>query len=327
MTVLITGGAGYVGSHIAWEFLEQDEPVVILDNLTTGVIENVPKSAIFVEACVSEKDVIADIIRDHKVDTIVHCAGSTVVPESVSDPLKYYRNNVAAPSRMLDAAIDAGVKSLVFSSTAAVYGIPQEDKVPENHPLEPASPYGTSKLMFEKMLSDASKAYGLAYANLRYFNVAGADPQGRTGQSTPDATHLIKVCAEVAAGKRPELTIFGTDYDTPDGTCVRDFIHVSDLAALHALVVGHIRETRQSLTLNCGYSRGFSVRQVLAEFEKLCGCPIPQREGPRRPGDVASVVSDTTCLNRTLSWKPRFNNLERMVADALRWEARADQSS
>ncbi len=321
MTVLITGGAGYVGSHIAWEFLDQGESVVILDNLVTGVRENLPKSAVFVEACVGDENAVAETIRRHNIETIVHCAGSTVVPESVTNPIKYYRNNVAAPSRMLEVAIASGLKSIVFSSTAAVYGNPLEDRVSESHPLEPTSPYGASKMMFETVLSDASKAYGLACANLRYFNVAGADPLGRTGQSTPDATHLIKVCAEVALGKRPELTVYGTDYDTPDGTCIRDFIHVSDLAALHVLVVKRIRETRENLTLNCGYSRGFSVRQVLEEVEKLHGAPIPHRAGPRRKGDVPCVVSDTTRLNETLRWKPRFDSLECMVSDALRWES------
>jgi UDP-glucose 4-epimerase len=233
MTVLITGGAGYIGSHIAWEFLDHGEPVVIIDNLETGVVENVPKAAAFYQGCVGDKALMTDIINRHSVDAIVHCAGSTVVPESVSDPLKYYLNNVVAPSYMLDVAISLGVKTVVFSSTAAVYGIPQQAKVSETHPLEPTSPYGTSKMMFENILSDSCRAYGITAACLRYFNVAGADPLGRTGQSTPDATHLLKVCAEVALGKRDELIIYGTDYDTADGTCIRDFNHVSDLAAVH----------------------------------------------------------------------------------------------
>lgn len=322
MTVLITGGAGYIGSHVAWEFLDQGEGVVILDNLVTGVLENVPGPAIFVKGCVGDKQVVAEIINHYGIDAIVHCAGSTVVPESIFDPLKYYRNNVIAPISMLEVAIECGVKAIVFSSTAAVYGVPSNDKVSEGHLLAPASPYGSSKLMFETVLSDASRVHGLAHANLRYFNVAGADPLGRTGQSTPDATHLIKVCAQVALGRRPELIIHGTDYDTPDGTCIRDYIHVSDLAEVHLLVVRYIQATGQSLTLNCGYSHGFSVREVVGEVEKQRGVPLRQREGPRRPGDVPRVVADTSRLNETLKWKPHFNNLSNIVEDALRWESR-----
>ena len=327
MTVLITGGAGYIGSHVAWEFLDHGEQVVILDNLVTGIRENVPKPAAFFEGCVGDRDLVADLITRHAVDTIVHCAGSTVVPESVSDPLKYYRNNVVAPTCMLDVAISRGVRTIVFSSTAAVYGIPQQDKVPETHPLMPTSPYGSSKLMFESILADSCRAYEATHASLRYFNVAGADPKGRTGQSTPDATHLLKVCAEVALGKRDELIVYGTDYDTPDGTCIRDFIHVSDLAAVHVLAVKHIRETGQSLTLNCGYSRGFSVRDVVAEVERQTGASLPQREGQRRAGDVPRVVADSRRLSETLGWTPRFDNLTCMVADALRWESRFADSA
>lgn len=325
MAVLVTGGAGYVGSHIVLAFQDQGVPVAVIDNLSTGLAGSVSNDVPFHEGDIADQALIAEIIATHQIRTIVHCAGSTVVPDSVADPLSYYKNNTLNATLMLEAAVGAGVTHVLFSSTAAVYGVPQTPTVAEDHPVAPASPYGASKLMFERVLADTAQATGptytgLTYAALRYFNVAGADPQGRAGQSTPDATHLIKVCAEVVAGRRDALTIYGDDYATKDGTCVRDFIHVSDLAQAHLDVLDHIQKTGTSVTFNCGYSQGFSVKDVIAEIEAQTGRAFPAIAGPRRAGDVPEVVANADHLRQTVGWTPRYDSLSVMIADALRWE-------
>ena len=323
LNVLITGGAGYIGSHVAWAFLDRGDRVIILDNLATGVRANVPEAAVFVKGDITDRPLLESLFARCRIDAIVHCAGSTVVPESVINPLKYYHNNALGPCVLLEAAAAHDVGAILFSSTAAVYGVPQTETVEESHPLAPASPYGASKLMFEQILADGARAHGYAFANLRYFNVAGADPLGRTGQSTPKATHLIKVCAEVATGKRAELVIFGADYATPDGTCIRDYIHVTDLATAHLGILDHIRATGRSVTLNCGYSQGFSVLEVVAETARQTGAELPVRYGARRPGDVPRVVADSARLRKTIDWTPRHHSLATMIGDALRWERTA----
>ena len=320
MTVLVTGGAGYIGSHIAHMLLDQGERVAIFDNLVTGNAESVPAGADFYQIDIGDTVETRPRLRALGVTSVIHCAGSTVVPESVLDPLKYYENNVAKPLSLLKETIAAGVKSWIFSSTAAVYGIPEGDSVTEDCPTRPVSPYGRSKLQFEHILSDTAQAHGIGLAILRYFNVAGADPQGRSGQSTPDATHLIKVCVEAALGKRPSVDLYGADYDTPDGTCIRDYIHVADLADIHVRILKETQARPGCLTLNCGYSKGYSVREVMSEVSRISGANLNVVQRDRRPGDMPSMIADTTRLRDTLNWEPRYDQLSRIVEDALRWE-------
>src|SRR5882757_3206752 len=292
MSVLITGGAGYIGSHMAHHLLQagENEKITILDNLSTGVEQNMPRGVNFVRGDIADQTLVSKILETQKIDSVIHFAGSVVVPESVEKPLDYYANNTAATRSLIEACVRNGVANFIFSSTAAVYGTPKTIPVAEDSPTVAESPYGRSKLMTEWMLQDAAAAHGIKFGILRYFNVAGADPDGRTGQSTPRATHLIKRACEVATGKFPRLTIFGTDYDTPDGTGVRDFIHVSDLVDIHERVLAHLRDTGQSVLLNCGYGRGFSVREVAATVQRISGTVLEIEEAPRRPGDLASVV-------------------------------------
>lgn len=329
MTTLITGGAGYIGSHVAYELTDRGEEVVIMDNLSTGVLKNVPPLVPLVKMDVGYIDEVSQMIDRYHVDTIMHFAGSVVVPESVRDPLTYYRNNTLNSWRLIQTAVSMNIQHFIFSSTAAVYGS-ASGKVNETDALLPASPYGRSKLMTEMMLRDAYTAYGLRYGILRYFNVAGADPLGRTGQSTPNATHLIKAAVQTALGKRPCLDIYGTDYDTPDGTCIRDYIHVTDLARAHVEVLNTLRDgatpTTKKMTANCGYGVGYSVREVVAMVKKVSGVDFPIREVNRRPGDIAEVVCNPARLRRQTAWMPLYDDLELIVTHAYNWEVGLDRA-
>jgi UDP-glucose 4-epimerase len=320
MTVLVTGGAGYIGSHMVWELLDAGEGVVVLDRLSTGFEWAVAPEARLVVGDVADRDLVARTIRENKVDAIIHFAGSIVVPESVSDPLGYYENNTCKTRTLIETAVCEGVPHFIFSSTAAVYGGAGLEPVREDARLAPESPYGLSKLMSEWMLRDAGLAHDIRYTALRYFNVAGADPKGRTGQSTPGATHLIKVACETALGKRPFMQVFGTDYPTPDGTCMRDYIHVSDLAAAHRLALGRLREGGASLVANCGYSHGYSVLEVIDSVRRAFGHDFDVRMGGRRPGDAAAVVANSDLARAELGWSPQRDDLDLIVADALAWE-------
>jgi UDP-glucose 4-epimerase len=318
--VLVTGGAGYIGSHAVLAFSEAGYPVVVLDNLSTGVRENLPTDVPFVHGDVADIELVETTLRQHDVRHILHFAGSIVVPESVADPLSYYRNNTSAARNLLEVAVRTGVRNFIFSSTAAVYGEPKAVPVREDAALEPANPYGRSKLMTEWMLRDVAAAHDLRYVALRYFNVAGADPLGRTGQSTPRATHLIKVACEAAVGARSHVQVFGDDYPTQDGTCVRDYIHVADLAAAHVCALRHLEAGGDNLALNCGYGHGFSVREVLETVQRVAGRRLDVRDAPRRPGDPARLVSDPGLIRRTFPWRPQYDDLEVIVRSALGWE-------
>ena len=320
MTILVTGGAGYIGSHMVHALLDAGERVVVLDNLSTGFDWAVPARAPLIVGDTGDQRLVRDILRDHDVDAIIHFAASVVVPDSVRDPLAYYRNNTVNSRALMECAVQSGVRHFIFSSTAAVYGNPIELPVREDAPTLPISPYGWSKLMTETMLRDASHAHGLGHIILRYFNVAGADPQGRTGQSTAGATHLIKVAVEAAVGLRSTLDVFGTDYPTPDGTCIRDYIHVGDLVLAHCAALQALRSGAPSLTLNCGYGHGFSVHDVIDAVKRVSGVDFPVRTAPRRAGDAAMVVADTTQIRKALGWQPRFDDLATIVRDALAWE-------
>ena len=320
MTVLVTGGAGYIGSHMVHALRDAGERVVVLDNLTTGVDWAVAPGAELVVGDVGEQTRLAALIAAHRIDAVIHFAASIVVPDSVRDPLGYYRNNTVNSRALIETVVKAGVRHFIFSSTAAVYGNPQRVPVREDDPTVPTSPYGSSKLMTEIMLRDAGIAHGLRHVILRYFNVAGADPLGRTGQSTRAATHLIKVAAETALGRRPKMEVFGTDYPTPDGTCIRDYIHVCDLVAAHCHALAHLRAGGASATLNCGYGRGFSVLEVIETVKRVAGADFKVEVAPRRAGDPAQIVAACDRIRSTLGWRPRFNDLQTIVAHALAWE-------
>jgi UDP-glucose 4-epimerase len=322
MAVLVTGGAGYIGSQMVYELLDAGERVVVLDDLSTGFRWAVPEAAGFVRGESGDQALLAQLFGEHAIDAIIHFAASIVVPDSVRDPLRYYRNNTVNSRALIESAIGSGVRHFIFSSTAAVYGNPATVPVDEDAPTVPISPYGWSKLMTEIMLRDASRAHELNHVILRYFNVAGADPKGRTGQSSAAATHLIKVAAETALGLRPKLEIFGTDYPTPDGTCIRDYIHVSDLAAAHALALRHLRAGGAPLTLNCGYGRGFSVREVVDTVKRVAGIDFAVEVAPPRPGDPARIVAASQRIRDILRWQPRFAQLATIVGDAIGWERR-----
>ena len=324
--ILITGGAGYIGSHAAWACVDAGYEVVVLDNLSTGVARNVPSTALLIEMDIGDSEGVGRILEAHKVDTIMHFAGSIVVPESVVNPGLYYENNTAKSLGLIQEAVKAGVKAFIFSSTAAVYAPGSAEPLDESAAKAPLSPYGQSKLMTELMLADLSAAHGLSVGVLRYFNVAGADPQGRTGQSTPNATHLIKVACQVATGQRPSMEVFGTDYDTPDGTCVRDYIHVSDLADAHVLLAKHLLAGGANVTANCGYGKGASVLEVLASIEKNLNHPISAKISPRRPGDAPSLVANSSHLKSLIPWQPKFERLDDIVFAALAWERHLTQS-
>ena len=325
MAVLVTGGAGYIGSHMAHDLIDRGEDVVVLDNLSTGFVEAVPKGATLVEGNVADDALVARIVKDHDVNAVIHFAGSIIVPESVVDPLKYYLNNTAATARLIQSAITAGVGCFIFSSTAAVYGEPDTVPIDEDARLAPTSPYGASKLMSEVMLQDAARAHDLRYGVLRYFNVAGADPKGRTGQSTRNTTHLIKIACKTALGHRPSMSIFGDDYPTRDGTGVRDYIHVSDLIAAHRLALTHLRGGGDSFIANCGYGEGYSVREVIQAVEAVSGKVLPVAIEPRRPGDPAEVVAKAERVRKLLGWTPEHADLKEIVRHALAWEERLSE--
>ena len=316
---LITGGAGYIGSHAVMAFRDAGLPVVVLDNLTTGRRDRLPADIPFVEGDAGDADLAGDVIRSHGIATVVHFAGSIVVPESVTDPLKYYRNNTCTSRNLIEASVAGGVRRFVFSSTAAVYGMPEQVPIAEDAPTVPINPYGASKLMTEWMLRDTAAAADFNFVALRYFNVAGADPQGRSGQATKNATHVIEVAGQAALGLRDGFEIFGDDYDTPDGTCVRDYIHVSDLAEAHLLAVRYLEGGGRSATLNLGNERGFSVREVAEAMQKVSGRDFPVRIGPRRPGDPACLVSSAARARDLLGWRPSRTELETQIADAWNW--------
>jgi UDP-glucose 4-epimerase len=320
MTVLVTGGAGYIGSHMVYALVAAGERVVVLDNLSTGFDWAVAGSVPLLVGETGDQNLVATIIKEHRVEAIIHFAASIVVPDSVADPLGYYKNNTVNSRALLECAVKGGVKHFIFSSTAAVYGNPERVPVREDDPLNPMSPYGSSKLMTEIMLRDASHAHGLKHVILRYFNVAGADPEGRTGQSTKGATHLIKVAVETALGRRAKMDIFGTDYPTPDGTCVRDYIHVSDLAAAHLDALRYLRAGGASITANCGYGRGYSVREVIDTVKRVAGTDFRVDISPRRPGDPAGIVASSDRARATLGWQPRYDDLALIVDHALGWE-------
>jgi len=320
MTVLVTGGAGYIGSHMVHELADAGERVVVLDNLSTGFDWAVAKAVPLVVGETGDQALVARLIREHGVDAIIHFAASIVVPDSVRDPLGYYRNNTMNSRALIECAVKGGVRHFIFSSTAAVYGNPTEIPVKEDSATLPISPYGWSKLMTEVMLRDAGSAHGLQHVILRYFNVAGADPQGRTGQSTKAATHLIKVAVETVLGLRPKLDVFGDDYPTPDGTCIRDYIHVSDLVRAHADALRYLRSGSPSLTLNCGYGHGFSVLDVIDAVKRVSGVDFKVDVAPRRLGDPAQIVAHSERIRSELGWRPRYDDLPIIVRDALSWE-------
>ncbi|MGB3268880.1 MAG: UDP-glucose 4-epimerase GalE [Rhodanobacter sp.] len=318
-TILVTGGAGYIGSHVVQQLSERGERVVVLDNLVSGFADAVRGSELVV-GNVGDQTLVSRLLAEHKVDAVMHFAAHTVVPESVRDPLKYYGNNTCNTRNLLACCVEAGVDRFIFSSTAAVYGTPAGGVADEDTPLQPINPYGSSKLMSEMMLRDLGTAGAMRYVILRYFNVAGCDPLGRIGQSTPNATLLLKVACEHAVGKRPGLAIFGTDYDTPDGTGIRDYIHVEDLAAAHLRALDHLRTDGESLTLNCGYGHGYSVREVIDTVRRVSGAALQVTEQPRRAGDPPMLIARADRLRQRLGWTPRHDDLEFIVRTALAWE-------
>ena len=318
-SILVTGGAGYIGSHTVRQLGERGERVVTLDNLSKGFRDSVLFGD-FVEGDTADKALVSKLLRDYKVDTVIHFAAHTIVPESVADPLKYYRNNTCASRNLLECCVEAGVKHFVFSSTAAVYGIPESEQCWEDTPTQPINPYGMSKLMTEHMLRDLGAASDLRSVILRYFNVAGSDPEGRIGQSTPGATLLMKVAAEQAVGKRDALYIFGTDYPTPDGTGVRDYIHVDDLADAHLKAIDYLRTGGESQILNCGYGHGYSVREVLDTVQKVNGAPLNIIEQERRAGDPPALIAGAKKVREVLGWEPRYDDLEEIARSSLNWE-------
>jgi UDP-glucose 4-epimerase len=325
MGVLVTGGAGYIGSHMALELLDAGEDVLILDNLSTGFRWAVPNGAAFIEGRVGDSGLVGRLLKEHDIDSIIHFAGSIVVPESITDPLSYYLNNNCNSRTLIACAVEAKIPNFIFSSTAAVYGTPEINPVTEDARLQPISPYGSSKLMTETMLSDTAKAHPLRFVALRYFNVAGADPKGRSGQSSACATHLIKVASEAALGLRPRLEVFGTDYETPDGTCVRDYIHVTDLVRAHVDALRYLKDGGESVVLNCGYGEGYSVLDVIEAVKRASQSDFPVHLTDRREGDPPELVAGAGRIREVLGWEPQLNDLDRIVGDALSWEKRLKQ--
>jgi UDP-glucose 4-epimerase len=322
MSVLVTGGAGYIGSHMVLALQDAGEQVVVLDDLSTGTRDAVPEGVAFVEGDVADRGLVARTIDQNSVHVIAHFAAKIVVPDSIADPLGYYQANTAKTCSLLASAVATGVRQFIFSSTAAVYGEPAVVPVSEDAVPSPINPYGRSKLMSEWILADAGRAHDLRFVTLRYFNVAGADPLGRAGQSSPHATHLIKVACQVALGLRPWLEVFGTDYETPDGSCLRDYIQVSDLIDAHMAALAYLTHGGHSLTLNCGYGRGYSVLEVIEAVKRVAGCDFEVRHVDRRPGDPSVIVARADRIRRELGWKPGYDDLDTIVRQALAWEAR-----
>ena len=320
MTVLVTGGAGYIGSHMVRALVDAGESVVVIDNLSTGFSAFLPEGVPLFIGDAADENLVEGVIAAHSVESIIHFAGSVVVPDSMRDPLAYYRNNTMTTRSLLNAAVKCNVSRFIFSSTAAVYGNPDQVPVPEHAPTRPLSPYGSSKLMTEIMLHDVAAAHGMNYVVLRYFNVAGADPQARTGLATVGATHLLKIAVEAATGQRTKIDVFGIDYPTADGSCVRDFIHVSDLAQAHRAALAYLRGDGASVTLNCGYGRGYSVLETIEAVRRVSGRNFAVQTAARRPGDIMTMVADTTRIRATLDWTPQYDNLETIAAHALAWE-------
>ena len=324
--VLVTGGAGYIGSHAVLALKDAGWDVAVIDNLSTGFAFAVPDGVPLYEGDIADTILLDQIFAEQGTKAIMHFAGSIIVPESVEQPLKYYENNTVKSRALMEAAVEGRVEHFIFSSTAATYGVPETSPISEDSPKSPINPYGWSKLMTEQMLADASAAHGFNFCALRYFNVAGADPQGRSGQSTAGATHLIKVACEAATGKRDSVAVFGTDYDTPDGTGVRDYIHVSDLAEAHVLALGAlIDQPDRSLTMNCGYGKGFSVLEVLDAVDRVTNTKIERRMQPRRAGDPAELVSDPSRIRATVPWQPKHDDLGEIITHALQWERRLSE--
>ena len=318
-TVLVTGGAGYIGSHVVLQLRARGERVVVVDDLSTGFRQAVRDTPLVV-GDVGDRDLLARTMQDHGVGTVMHFAAKTIVPESVREPLRYYGNNTAATRNLLEACMQGAVRRFVFSSTAAVYGIPAGGVAREDMPLAPINPYGTSKLMSEWILRDLAAVSDFRYVSLRYFNVAGSDPECRIGQATAKATLLVKVACEAVVGKRAKVSIYGTDYDTPDGTGIRDYIHVEDLARAHLAALDYLRAGGASRVLNCGYGHGYSVREVLASVSRVAGRAIPVREEPRREGDPDRLVAAASLVRSVLGWEPRLDDLDTIVRSSLRWE-------
>jgi UDP-glucose 4-epimerase len=325
-SVLVTGGAGYIGSHVVRQLGEAGEQIVILDNLSTG-FEDAVLYGDLVIGDTGDRELVSQLLKTHNVGAVLHFAAHTIVPESVSNPLKYYGNNTCSSRNLLTCCAEAGVEHFIFSSTAAVYGIPAGEMATEDSPTAPINPYGTSKLMTEWMLRDLSHAGDLRHVALRYFNVAGSDPQCRIGQSTEKATLLIKVACEAAVGKRDHISIFGTDYPTPDGTGIRDYIHVEDLASAHLAALQYLREGGDSTTLNCGYGHGYSVREVLDAVQRVNGAPLAIHEEPRRAGDPPSLVAGVARIHETLDWQPQYDDLDFIVNTSLQWERKLLEKS
>jgi UDP-glucose 4-epimerase len=325
MTVLVTGGAGYIGSHTVLALVEAGENVVVVDNLSTGFSGFLPEGIPLFIGDAGDENLVEGVIAQHDVKSIIHFAGSVVVPDSMRDPLAYYRNNTMTTRSLLNAAVKCGVSRFIFSSTAAVYGNPDQVPVPEHAPTRPLSPYGSSKLMTEIMLHDTASAHDMNYVVLRYFNVAGADPKARIGLATVGATHLLKIAVEVATGQRAKIDVFGTDYPTPDGSCIRDFIHVSDLAQAHRTALSYLRGGGISATLNCGYGRGYSVLETIEAVRRVSGRNFAVQYAPRRPGDIMAMVADTSRIRGLLDWTPQYDDLETIAAHALNWEEKLFQ--
>ena len=320
MTVLVTGGAGYIGSHMVHALADAGESVVVIDNLSTGFSAFVPESVPLFIGDAADENLVEGVLAAHDIESIIHFAGSVVVPDSMRDPLAYYRNNTMTTRSLLNVAVRCGINRFIFSSTAAVYGNPEQMPVPEIAPTHPLSPYGSSKLMTEIMLHDTASAHGMSYVVLRYFNVAGADPIGRVGLATVGATHLLKIAVEAATGQRAKIDVYGTDYPTPDGSCIRDFVHVSDLAQAHRAALAYLRSGGNSVTLNCGYGRGYSVLETIEAVRRVSQRNFAVQYAPRRAGDIMTMVADTTRIRSMLDWTPQFDNLDTIAAHALAWE-------
>jgi UDP-glucose 4-epimerase len=326
MSILVTGGAGYIGSHMVHALADAGEPVVVIDDLSTGFRSAMPKTVPLIVGDVGSEELVEEVIRAHDVTEIIHFAASIVVPDSVSNPLGYYRNNTVNARSLLAAAVKTGIKHFIFSSTAAVYGTPERVPCAEDDFIKPMSPYGNSKLMTEMMLRDVAAVCSLKYVVLRYFNVAGADPKGRYGQSTTNTTLLVQIAAQVALGIRPYIEIYGDNYPTADGTCIRDYIHVADLVDIHLTALRHLRNAGTNLIANCGYGRGYSVKQVLDTVQSVSGRNFERRIGPRRRGDAVEVVADAKLIRAAFGWSPRYADLPTIVEHALRWEERLQKS-